>query len=87
MPKPMREKGPMHPTFGLKVKWWREDRGLKGAELARRARVSPSLISAYENQFTNPRYVSACKVAKALRIHVSALWDHTPAPDNPPATS
>ena len=78
------EKRPIHPTFGLKVRWWREERGLGVNALAELAGVSPSLISAYERQTTNPGYESACKVARVLGIHVSMLWDHSPGPDRPP---
>lgn len=84
MPKARRDKGPIHPTFGDKVRWWREERRLSVNELARRAGVSASLVSAYERLQTNPRYVTACKLAATLHVHVSWLWDHTPPPDRLP---
>jgi len=77
--------GPIHPTFGEKVRYWREDRGFGVNELADAAGISHSLVSAWEHGKTNPGYANACKVAEVLRIHVSALWDHSPAPNAQPS--
>lgn len=76
----------IHPHFGANVRWYRKMRGLGVNELARKASVSPSLVSAYELGKTNPRYRSALLIAEALQIPVEYVWDHRPPPGAPPGS-
>ena len=72
--------GRKHPTFGQKVRWWRESRGYTVNELSRRANVAASLVSAYELGKQNPTYERACLLADALEVYVGYIWDHGPTP-------
>lgn len=76
-----------HPYFGPKLWWYRNQRHLSQRALAKQAGVSWGLISAYERSATNPQYPKASRLAAALGIHVSTLWDHTPPPTDPPQHS
>jgi transcriptional regulator with XRE-family HTH domain len=76
-----------HPYFGPKLKWYRDQRQLTQRALAKQAGVSWSLISAYERCEANPQYPTTSRIAEALGIHVSTLWDHTPPPTDPPHPS
>ena len=71
---------PLHPYFGWNVRWFRKMRGLGVNELAEKACVSASLVSAYERRTTNPKYDKAVKLAEVLEIPVEYLWDHRPPP-------
>mgnify|MGYP000854687116 CR=1 FL=1 len=71
---------PIHPTFGEKLKWIREMRGMKPPELAAKSGLSREAVYAYERGQSNVTYANACKMAQVLGIHVSFLWDHFPAP-------
>jgi transcriptional regulator with XRE-family HTH domain len=53
---------------GAIVKEFRLDRGWNGAELARRAKMSPSQISKIEKGQENLKYPTLVKIAKALGI-------------------
>lgn len=70
----------IHPTFGAKLRWWRESRGLSQQGLADAAKVSKSLIEAYEKSKSNLGYQRTCWIAEALDIPVPYLWDHDPPP-------
>lgn len=50
-------------------------------ELAKAARFSDRTIYSWEAGERNVTYVNACRLARALNVHVSVLWDHTPVPD------
>jgi len=71
---------PIHPTFGPKLRFYREQAKLGVNELGRKVGCSGSLISGYEKRRVNPSYKFALKVASVLGLHVSVLWDHTQPP-------
>jgi len=70
----------VHPYFGAKLRFWRCIRGFGSKELGRRAGISESLVSHYENGKTNPSYETACKLAQVLGLPIEYLWDHQPPP-------
>ena len=76
--------GPIHPTFGENLKWWREERGLSQRALGRATGIAWSTIRAYERFLSNPSYGYCCKLAKALGIPTEYLWDHRAPPIRPP---
>ncbi len=68
----------VHPTFGGKLKHWRQDRGLSLRDLEDLSGVSYGMIGQLERGVTNPSYETASRLAKALRIPVQYLWDLAP---------
>lgn len=71
----------IHPTFGAKLTWIREIRGLKQADLAKAAGFQERIVYAWENGERNISYSAALRLARALGVHVSFLLDHTPPPE------
>ncbi len=70
----------IHPHTGPKILFYRELRGLTLRELAKRSGVNHGLIGNYERRDTAPQYGNCLKLAKALGVSVSVLWDLTPPP-------
>lgn len=62
------------------VKAIREKRGLKQAELARRARISQSLLGAIERGDSQPTIQKAHRIARVLNVQLEELW---PADEQP----
>src|SRR5579885_2779818 len=60
--------------LGTRIRVVREARGLKGKDLAKKARVSPPEISRLEkNQLKNPTVATLAKIANALEVAVDFL--------------
>jgi transcriptional regulator with XRE-family HTH domain len=57
-----------------RVKAAREVRGLTQAELARRARISQSLLGAIERGDSQPTIQKAHRIARVLKFQLEELW-------------
>lgn len=75
---------PVHPTLGRNLRWYRDQRGITGPELAHRAQISKGFLSDLEQGKANVGYEVACRIAAALGIHVSLIWDHREPPFDKP---
>ena len=65
--------------FGTNMRKWRTQRGLKVRELATRADLDPGYASRLENFVAGPASVEAAtRIARALNIPVTDLWDGYP---------
>lgn len=77
-----KEPGPIHPYFAGNLRYWRSQKRMSVEDLAKSTGLAKRTIYAYEARLANPRYISACKIAKALGIRVDLIWDHQPPPDH-----
>ena len=57
------------------IAYYREKRGLTQRELADKAGVSPGAIGQYETGRTKPRIETLFRIATALEVTVSELFD------------
>lgn len=62
-------------TIGRMVRRLRNERSMKGNELAAAAGVSPSLISQIEHDTTTPSVDVLARIASALGVHVGDFFD------------
>lgn len=58
-----------------KIAYWRNKRGLSQRELADKVGVNPSAIAHYETGHNKPRIETLFKLAHALDVEVSELFD------------
>lgn len=61
--------------FGNKIRNLRKDFDITQEELAFRANISPSYMSAIERGITDTTISTAKRIAKALKVKLSALFD------------
>jgi transcriptional regulator with XRE-family HTH domain len=59
----------------MRVKAWRERRGLTQEQLANRAGVSRPYLARLETARQDPKLSTLEKIAKALKVKVAALLD------------
>jgi transcriptional regulator with XRE-family HTH domain len=57
----------------MRVKEWRERRGLTQEKLAQRAGISRPYLARLETARQDPKLSTLEKIAKALRVHVTKL--------------
>lgn len=55
-----------HPDFPVKLKALREQAGLSGAELSRRAGIAPTMVPRYESTTRDDRHVPRPNTVKSL---------------------
>lgn len=67
-------------SLGERLRQLRAARRLSGAALARRAGLSPSLVSQVERDLTSPSLEALRRLAQALEVPMGALFD---LPDSP----
>ena len=61
--------------FGAKVAFLRKENNLTQDELAFKARISPSYLSAIERGITDSTISTAKKLARALKIDIKELFN------------
>lgn len=61
--------------FGEKIKKLRTEKSITQEELAFRANISPSYMSAIERGITDTTISTAKRIAKALDVDIRALFD------------
>lgn len=61
--------------FGLRLRGLREKAGLSQEELADRAQVHRTYLSGIERGRRNPSLINLLRIARALNISISALFD------------
>lgn len=71
----MEERHPALTAFGRNLKRLREERQLSQEQLAERAELDPTYISGIERGIRNPSVLSIVRVAKALKIDASGLFE------------
>ena len=59
--------------FSRNLRHWREERGLRRADLAALVGLSPATIESYELEYRDPSMKSLTALAKALDVEVAAL--------------
>jgi len=69
-----------HPTLAEKLFWWRLTRKLSHRELEQRTGIGHRSIGGWENGIGEPDYDAVSRIAEALEIPTSYLWDHDAAP-------
>jgi transcriptional regulator with XRE-family HTH domain len=58
---------------GPAIRAIRQGQGMQQAELARRARVSPSHMNKIESGKERPKIETAVRIAQALGVHIDAI--------------
>ncbi len=61
--------------FGLRLRGLREKAGLSQEELADRAQVHRTYLSGIERGRRNPSLINLLRIARALNLSISALFD------------
>jgi DNA-binding XRE family transcriptional regulator len=74
---------PVHPTFGRKLRWFRELRGLTQKELGAKVGQGRDWIAKLEGAKENPSYPTAVELAAILNVSVSWLLDYSDPPPSP----
>ncbi len=70
----------IHPYTGPKIRYYRKALGWALRDLERHSGVPFGLIGNYERRKTAVPYDQAARLAKALDVSLSTLWDLTPPP-------
>jgi transcriptional regulator with XRE-family HTH domain len=78
----MKEK-PLLKSFGMRVKYIRKAAKISQEKLAETTQLHPTYISMIESGKTNPTLEIIVKLAKALKIEVSALLSEISPDSNP----
>ena len=60
----------------LRVREWRERRGLSIRGLAKLAGIDPTSYSRIENGHVSPTVTTLEKLARALKVHITELFPH-----------
>ena len=68
-------------VFSQRLKLARQQADMSQAELAEKANITPSTISAYENQGKYPALNFALRIAKALDVSIDWLCGYVPSND------
>jgi len=63
--------------FGRNVRHWRKVRGMSQEEFAERASLHPTYVSGIESGNRNPTVKVIARIAKALDIEPSKLFEKT----------
>jgi transcriptional regulator with XRE-family HTH domain len=71
---PMDRKSPVDTHIGQRLKEYRQHRGMTVRELAEAARVTPGLISHYENGYHRISHERVTEFARILRIKPNDLY-------------
>ena len=66
---------PAHKRLAMRLRMLREERKMTQEALAERAGISRVYLAMLETQRQDPRLSTVVKLAKALRVKVSALVD------------
>lgn len=61
--------------FGQNVRYWRKKRGLSQEEFADRAQLHPTYVSGIETGYRNPTVKIIGRIADALGVEPSILFD------------
>lgn len=75
--KPLLRTTPLGDATGNQIRTTRTARGISVRELARRAGISPSLVSQVERGLTEPSISSLRRIAEALDVSIFSLLEET----------
>ena len=77
----VQDNSPVHPSFGRKLRWFRQLRGYTQDELGAKVGQGRDWITKLEGGKTNPSYPTAAALAHALEVSVSWLLDFSEPPE------